>query len=138
MRRKFTVLLALSFVYASSNAQNPAEILNNWSAKSPIEKVYLHTDRENYIAGETAWFKAYLYSDYLPDTISTVLYTELINESSQIIRRSISPVLVGSSNGHLDLPDTLSSGFYVLQSYTSTMLNQQPDFIFKRRIFIYT
>lgn len=137
MRRKFTVLLALSFVYASSNAQNPAEILNKWSAKSPIEKVYLHTDRENYIAGETAWFKAYLYSDYLPDTISTVLYTELINESSQIIRRSISPVLVGSSNGHLDLPDTLSSGFYVLQSYTSTMLNQQPDFIFKRRIFIY-
>lgn len=137
MRRKFTVLLALFFVYASSNAQNPAEILNNWSAKSPIEKVYLHTDRENYIAGETTWFKAYLYSDYLPDTISTVLYTELINESSQIIRRSISPVLVGSSNGHLDLPDTLSTGFYVLQSYTATMLNQQPDFIFKRRIFVY-
>ena len=137
MRRKFTVLLALSFVYASSNAQSPAEILNNWSAKSPIEKVYLHTDRENYIAGETAWFKAYLYSDYLPDTISTVLYTELINESAQIIRRSISPVLVGSSSGHLELPDTLSTGFYVLQSYTATMLNQQPDFIFKRRVFIY-
>ncbi|OSZ76847.1 hypothetical protein CAP36_10450 [Chitinophagaceae bacterium IBVUCB2] len=137
MRRKFTVLLALSFVCLRSDAQNPAEILNSWSEKSPIEKVYLHTDRENYIAGETAWFKAYLYSDYLPDTISTVLYTELINESSQIIRRSISPVLVGSSSGHLDLPDSLSTGFYVLQSYTATMLNQQPDFIFKRRVFIY-
>lgn len=136
MTKSFVVLISL-FLFLESSAQNPEKNLTQWANKTPIEKAYLHTDRDYYIAGETAWFKAYLTADYLPDTISTVLYTELVNEAAQTIRRSNTPILFGGSNGHLELPDSLSTGYYVLQSYTSTMLNHNPDFIFKRRIFIY-
>src|SRR5688572_482230 len=102
-------VLSLTFFVAAS-AQQPSQMLDSWSARSPIEKVYLHLDRENYVAGETALFKAYLYSDYLPDTISSVLYVELASSDGMVINRSIVPVLLGSGRGHIDIPDTLAAG----------------------------
>jgi len=125
------------FLFITSKAQKPEEWLNRLSAKSPIEKVYLHFDRDNYLAGETAWFKAYLQSAYLPDTISTVLYVELLNRSSSVITRKILPVLLGVSNGQLEIPDTLITGNYLVTAYTPTMLNNGNDFIFRKSVFIY-
>jgi len=122
-------------VYA--RAQKPEQLLSNWSSKSPIEKAYLHLDRDNYIAGETAWFKAYLYSDYLPDTISTSLYVELVNDSGKVHSRAIVPVLLGSGNGHIELPDSLITGSYLIRAYSPTMLNQAASFIYRHSIFIY-
>ena len=121
----------------TSIAQKPEDLLSNWSAKSPIEKAYLHFDRENYIAGEQAWFKAYLYCDFYPDTISTTLYVELINQSSVVLDRKIIPVFWGAARGQLEIPDSLATGSYIIRAYTATMLNHAEDFIFKRSIFIY-
>lgn len=104
---------------------------------APIEKVYLHFDRDNYIAGETAWFKAYLYSEYLPDTISTSLYTELLRPGGEIIARNVLPVLAGTTHGQFELPDTLTTGYYLLRAYTAPMLNRDSDFIYQRSLFIY-
>lgn len=128
-------MLVLICMYGK--AQKPEDLLSQWAEKSPIEKVYLHLDRDNYIAGEIAWFKAYLSSDYLPDTISTVLYVELINSSSNIISRKILPVLLGSTNGQLELPDSLYTGTYLLRAYNPSMLNNGADHIFRKPIFIY-
>jgi hypothetical protein len=137
MKGKFNIIFFFLFVFTTAEAQKPEEVLKNWSAKTPIEKIYLHLDRDNYIAGETAWFKAYLYSDYLPDTISTVLYVELLDGSSSVISRKILPVLLSNSSGQIELPDSLTIGSYHIRAYTSTMLNQDPGFIYKRNIFIY-
>lgn len=137
MARKFNVLFFLLLLASVSIAQKPEQVLNIWSAKKPIEKIYLHFDRDNYIAGEVAWFKAYLYSDYLPDTISTVLYVELLNEYSLVISRKVLPVLLSNSNGQIELPDSLTTGYYRIRAYTSTMLNQDTGFIYKRDIIIY-
>ncbi len=124
-------------MFATAKAQKPEEVLNNWSAKVPIQKIYLHFDRENYIAGETAWLKSYFYSDYLPDTISTVLYVELLDRNAAIINRKTIPVLLSNASGHIELPDTLSTGFYTVRAYTPTMLNHDAAFVYNRSIFIY-
>ena len=124
-------------LYLTGKTQKPEELLSYWSAKTPIEKAYLHFDRDNYIAGETAWFKAYLYSDFYPDTISTTLYVELVNESSIVLDRKIVPVFWAAARGQLDIPDTLATGSYTIRAYTATMLNHAEDFIFKRRFFVY-
>ena len=137
MRKNCSITLLFLLLYIISNGQKPEDLLNCWSAKSPIEKTYLQFDRENYIAGETAWFKAYLYADFSPDTISTTLYVELLNESSVIINRKIVPVFWGAARGQLEIPDSLLSGNYIIRAYTATMLNQPEDFIFKRSVFIY-
>jgi hypothetical protein len=137
MKRYFFVITAVLLTYYNSIAQSPDEILNRWSASSPIEKIYLHLDRDNYMSGETAWFKAYLYSDYQPDTISTSLYVELLDESSVLLSRKILPILLGSTNGQIELADSLVTGAYLIKAYTPTMLNHDPGFIYKRSIFIY-
>ena len=137
MKGKQVIVLFALCICISAGAQKPEQFLSNWSSKSPIEKAYLHLDRDNYIAGETALFKAYLYSDYLPDTISTSLYVELVNESGTIHSRAIVPVLLGGGNGHIELPDSLITGSYIVRAYSPTMLNQEASFIYKHSIFIY-
>lgn len=137
MNKAFAALLVSLLFCLSGFSQGPEKLLTNWADKSPIEKAYLHTDRENYIAGETVWFKAYLSSNFYPDTISTTLYVELVNESSKILDRKIIPVFWGAARGQLDIPDSLSSGNYIIRAYSATMLNQTADFVFKRSVFIY-
>ncbi len=137
------IILSIFFLLAiqSSFSQGPAEILNKWGASTPIEKAYLHTDRENYFAGETIWLKGYLLADYSPDTISTSLYVELLNDSSRLLSRKIFPVYNGISFGQVELSDSLYSGHYLLRAYTSTMLNagninETDPFIFQQKIYV--
>lgn len=137
IRRKKWLIALLLVVCSTGLAQKPEDILQQWSERSPIEKVYLHFDRENYIAGETAWFKAYLYSDFFPDTISTTLYVELLNDSSVIVSRKILPVFFGNTNGQFELPDSLRTGYYSIKTYSPTMFNRDSGFIGSQRIFVY-
>jgi hypothetical protein len=137
MKRKFRLLFFVQLVCLGSIAQKPGEILNSWSGQSPLEKIHLHLDRDNYIAGETIWFKAYLYSDFLPDTISTTLYVELLDGYSTILSRKILPVLFGNTYGQFEIPDTLGTGSYFIRAYSPTILNHNPDFIYKRSVIIY-
>ena len=135
--RKKLITALLLFVGFTTLAQKPEDILQKLSEASPIEKVYLHFDRDNYLAGETAWFKAYLFSDFLPDTISTTLYVELLNDSSIIISRKILPVFLGNSNGQFELPDSLKTGYYFIRAYSPTIFTRAPDFICQQNLFIY-
>ena len=93
-------------------------------------------DRENYAAGEIIWFNCYIYSEYLPGTISTTIFVEFINHSSATLVRKVSPVVNGSSSGQIELPDTLTTGYYTIRAFTLSMLNQ-PDYLYNKRIFIY-
>ncbi len=123
-------------ILSGLHAQEPDEKLNNWSAAQPIEKIYLHLDRDEYIAGQTIWLKAYLSSDFLPNDKSTALFVELLNSSSSQVLRLSLPVVRAVSQGQLELPDTLTEGIYLLRAYTATMLNHDADFICKRTVSI--
>lgn len=135
-KRKFLLLLLL-LCGLNGFGQRPADLLNKWSAASPIEKVYLHFDKDNYLAGETAWFKAYLSSDNQPDTLSTTLYVELLKDTTTLISRQVLPVLIGASNGQFELPDSLVTGYYQVRAYTASMLNQDAGFVYRRSLYVY-
>lgn len=137
MRNNFkTTLLCglLILLAATAQAQQPAAGLEALAAKAPIEKAYLHTDRDIYFAGETVWFKAYMYSDFFPDTISTNLHVELLNKNSQLIRASVFPVIYATSRGQIDLPDSLEQGIYFLRAYSPTMLNNGEEFVYLKKL----
>lgn len=137
MNRKILLLGWVLIFCFQANSQSPGELLDRWSAKTPIEKVYLHFDRENYIAGETAWFKAYTYSDYQPDTISTSLFVELVHYNGTRITTSIVPILLGVATGQLDIPDSLGAGNYLVRAFSPTMLNIDTTFTGRQTLFIY-
>ncbi|HEX7845972.1 MAG TPA: hypothetical protein VF476_09255, partial [Chitinophagaceae bacterium] len=131
---KLACLCVLFFLFHHCLAQHPDEKLKNLAEGSPIEKIHLHLDRDEYLAGQTIWIKAYLYSDLLPSDKSTVLFVELLNTSSTVLLRQTLPVSRAVSQGQIELPDTISSGQYIIRAYTATMLNHDESFVFKRMI----
>lgn len=137
MKTKLLLFFVAASFSVSGFCQQPEELLRQWYQKAPVEKAWLHCDRDNYVAGETAWFKAYLSSDFQPDTLSSVLYVELLNTNDVTIVRNVFPILLGTAYGQVDLPDTLLTGNYLLRAYTPGMLNNGTDFIFKKRLHIY-
>jgi hypothetical protein len=91
----------------------------------PGEKVYLHTDRPEYLQGDTIWFKAYSWFGYdqVPDTLSGVLYVDLLNSSGKVILNKKLLIHDGTSQGDFWLDRSITPGVYILQGYTMWMGN---------------
>lgn len=100
------------------------------------ENVYLHTDKPYYYPGETIWFKAYMrYADvYLYDSLSKVLYVELINDQRKIVASRIAEIATGQASGDFTLPDSLATGNYYLRAYTNWMRNFGDQNLFVRPV----
>jgi len=94
----------------------------------PSEKIYVHTDRTGYLQGDTIWFKAYSWCGYeqVADTISKVLYAELINARGRSIISKKLLINNGISAGDFTLDTTVVPGRYFIRAYTQWMKNLQP------------
>jgi hypothetical protein len=105
----------------------------------PREEIFIHSDREEYIAGEDLWFNIYLIDrqNFRPSTNSKIVYFELLNtENRPVIQRKIL-IDKGSGPGQIELPDTLSSGMYTVRAYTSWMKNFLPYNCFMKEIAVF-
>lgn len=101
---------------------------------APIEKAYIHTDKPYYYPGETIWMKAYLnYSQPgLSDSLSKVLYVELIDQAKEIIQQKALKIDSGWAASAVKLPPDLPAGNYMLRGYTNWMRNfGEPCFSLK-------
>ena len=95
MRKLFgTVVLLMTVVAGSLAQQNPGkETMAQRFAQiwyhSPQEKVYLHTDKHFYSAGETIWLKSYLVNaaTHQPSTKSQYVYVELLDSAMRMKQR---------------------------------------------------
>ncbi len=96
------------------------------------EKVYLHTDREVYLTGETIWFKVHCLdgSCQKPSDLSKIVYVELIKDSVEDVAHAIIALENGNGSGSLYLPTTLNSGNYSLRAYTRWMKNFDETFFY--------
>ena len=105
----------------------------------PREEVYIHTDRDEYIAGEPVWFNAYLFNRLSPGLSdeSSVIYVELLNSLNLPVIQKKIRIEKGSGPGIISLPDTLSTGKYLLRAYTNWMKNFLPVNCFTKEISIY-
>jgi hypothetical protein len=103
------------------------------------EKIFVHTDREIYIAGENLWFKVYLLDAQSgrPTSTSNLAYVEILNSENRPVMQKRIILEEGCGPGEAVLPDTLSSGSYLLRAYTGAMKNFMPDGCFMKRIKIY-
>jgi hypothetical protein len=101
-----------------------------------FEKVYLHTDRQFYGAGDDIWFKAYLINaqDNRPINTSKNLYAELISPENKIVTRLIITLNNGLGHGDFQLAEGVPPGNYILRAYTNWMRNFGNNFIFEKSI----
>jgi len=104
----------------------------------PSEKVYLHLDRPSYMQDDTIWFKAYLWHGYdqVPDTISGVLYVDLISSQGRVLLRRKLLIQNGTCYGDFTLDSTITPGSYHLLAYTRMMHESGLGESFKQAITI--
>ena len=107
-----------------------------YSDQVPDQKAYVHFDKDIYRAGETIWFKAYLFSGFSLSVNSKNFYAELINDKGNVVQRKVYPITESSSIGNFDLPDSMLAGNLIFRGYTTWMLNFDTSFIFRKNIVV--
>ena len=135
MNRKFYAALAIAFCITTAFTftqegetltEKIVAKLEKYRNNTPQEKVYLHFDKPYYMAGETMWFKGYLFdgTSHKIDSVSRVMYVDLINE---ITGKTIASRMLncdGSTHGDILLPDSLDEGVYQIRAYTNDKRNR--------------
>src|SRR6478735_8481803 len=98
------------------------------------EKVFLHTDKSFYLAGEILWFKAYNVDGYFHKSLDLdkVLYVEVIDKNHKAILQAKIEMKEGNGSGSFVLPTSIQSGSYLVRAYTSWMKNFGPDIFFEK------
>ncbi|MDI1323319.1 MAG: carboxypeptidase-like regulatory domain-containing protein [Algoriphagus sp.] len=84
------------------------------------EKAWLATNKPYFYPGETAWVGGrMLYQEQaLSDTLSRVVYVDLVNSDAEIVQSATFPIENGKISGGMFLDQNLVPGDYALRSYT--------------------
>ena len=100
------------------------------------EKVFLHTDRMKYGAGETIFFSAYHYEpvDSQVEGSSEILYVDLITSQGEQIGNEQLKLVEGRASGSIDIDYDLTSQVITLRSYTNYMRNFDDIDFFRQQI----
>jgi len=100
------------------------------------EKIYLHTDKDYYNAGEDIWFKVYVVErlSHILSGSSGNLHVELISPDLKILESRIIRLKNGLGNGDFVLADTFKSGEYRIRAYTNYMRNFGDQLFFSKYI----
>jgi hypothetical protein len=134
----FYLFILLLFTCASAQAQRFDSALSKLNKEYKQEKLYLHFDRDVYNAGDTIWFKAYLFTGNYPSQISKTLYAELLDDKGKVLERRTAPIVMSSAAAAFDLPPNLANSVVYIRAYTKWMLNFDSSFIYTKAITIAT
>jgi hypothetical protein len=121
---KFISILSCAFFFCRLPAQSISANDTDEPEKIFSERIFIHTNKSTFVAGDTVWFKAYLFNGNYPGSASTDFYIDLINESGNFIDSKKLPVFDGTVYGNFSLPDTMEHGFYFLRAYTRLLISQ--------------
>lgn len=126
-------------LYAGADTVAPisAKADTGTDAREIRERVYLQTDKDFYLAGETLWLKMYV-TDPAGRSIdfSRIGYAELVGAKGA--EAQVKLALTGGSGwGKVVVPSTLPSGCYLLTGYTRQMRNEGEAVYFTKTIRVY-
>ena len=127
MRKLLFIIFLTCFqtsLYAQTNNVLLSRILRQVQL-FPQEKTYVFTDADSYQAGQRINLRVFLVNAVVhqADSVSRYVYVELLNPEHLVVKRVR---LIRSDQGfvgHIDIPEGVAKGRYLLRSYTKNMLN---------------
>ncbi len=136
MVKKFILLSITAFLVICSYAQL-AETFFPGQESPVFRKLYLHTDREYYFAGDTLWFSPYLVlgDSHKPLAENCNLYFGLIDSWGEVIEEKTFYLEDGICSGYLVLDNSrITPGNYVLRAYTDHLKPLGDDAFFQKTV----
>lgn len=132
----FACFIFVQAICAVHGQQSLPEKFQSYARQTIHEKIYVHTDKEAYVAGEILWFKLYYVEadSHQPLQFSKLAYVELISEKGESILQSKVSLDTLRDNGSFYLPTSLTTGNYVLRAYTNWMKNFGSEYFFEKKI----
>ena len=132
----FVLVLTVQQTRAQSPNNQVSEKLNTYSKNTLQEKIFVHTDKDFYVAGEILWFKAYCTDAFIhrPVSLSKIAYVELLDSSANAVLQAKVSLDELNGNGSFFLPVTIPSGAYTLRAYTNWMKNFPAEYFFYKKI----
>ena len=102
------------------------------------EKIFVHTDKSNYVTGEICWFKIYQVDGCFnrPINLSKVVYVEILDNNNKAVLQAKVGAQNGTGDGSFFLPVTLVTGSYKMRAYTNWMKNSGVDYFFEKKLVI--
>lgn len=127
MKKDLTIIATfiLCFISLWTYSQEPE------SKKSLV----LFTDRDYCISGDTLWFKVYV--PFSEDDYGNVVHVQLDSENGSIITGVAKQYKTGFAEGFLEIPDSLSTGFYYLSSFLNAQRINNDIRTIGRNLFVY-
>ncbi len=133
------VVTTFSFTIFDDFKSVLSDKLKDYTENNYPEKIYIHTDKPYYSAGESIWLSTYLVNgvSHRPSEKSTVVYLELIDKLDSIVDKKMLFIEDISTNANFDLPVDLEEGDYTIRAFTKYNLNQSNTYIFTKNISIF-
>ncbi|WP_294142978.1 hypothetical protein [uncultured Sanguibacteroides sp.] len=130
------IIMAYAFQEIPPFEQKLAGKFYDFFQKTPKEKIYLHTDKEIYYAGENIWFRAHQVdaATHIPQVISRILYVELTDKQDSVLQRLKFMEWDSAFSGNIKLPEKMTQGNYSIRAFTYWMQNEGADYFFKKNI----
>ena len=130
MNRLVYYLVSFQFLIITGNITGQSVVSS--------ERTFLRTDRDVYIAGEELFFTCYRFDPSIQNKMegSRFAYFVLRNERNVLIQGICLRLDSDRFSGNIYLPDTLSTGYYQLVSYTNCMRNDGEKSFFTKEILI--
>lgn len=96
------------------------------AAAGVVERLYISTDKDSYIAGDRVWCSLFLFSageKFDLSNFSSTAYLELQDKDKVVLTAKVA-LVEGRGAGAIELPPTLPTGNYRLVGYTTQNRNE--------------
>ena len=143
IKKLFLIICILHYtgiLFAQNNGMELDSVANRFSEQLvyfPHEKIYVQTDKSDYLSGERVWLRSHLVDamNSQPIFMSRYVYVELFNPFDELVKRvKIRHDSTGVYAGYLDLEQELPEGSYTLRAYTRYMRNRDNGTFFRKTI----
>lgn len=138
------VLLFLSSWFFAGPSIGQADSVQHRIAEQiilfPQEKLDVHTDRTQYVIGDTIWFRAHVVDAVLhrPVNRNTYVFVELIDARDTVVQRVRLRNQEGLFAGRFELPNHLDEGRFHIRAYTENLKNLGAAYFFHKPITIWS
>ncbi|RYZ97272.1 MAG: hypothetical protein EOP47_22080, partial [Sphingobacteriaceae bacterium] len=138
---KILALITCCLLYIGAHAQVDRQMQGSFEKYTQTtlhEKLFVHTDKNTYLAGELVWFKIYNVNaaTHKPADLSKVVYVEIIDKAKNTVLQAKIAMTDGSGAGSLYIPVNIANDNYKLRAYTNWMKNFGPDYYFEKQLTI--